>query len=134
MVRLCGLAQVMNVDCDESAPPYDYQPLLTARQIRLLRVTPSGDEQRQLCYDITVVDLDDDPSYNALSYTWGCPFANDDKGEEQDWPTTQSQVILRDGKHLKVGHNLFRALTCFGDLGVNGSLWIDAICINQNDV
>ena len=126
--------QISHVMDIASALSYEYKPLRDARKTRLLQMVLNGDEEGQVYYDIVVVDLDDQPSFYALSYTWGCPFADDDSSAQQHWPTTRSNLILGDGRCVKVGHNLCRALTCLKELGVVGHLWIDAICINQSDI
>jgi len=59
--------------------------------------------------------------YEALSYEWGDP-------------NSPRHTILLDGQPFKVRKNLFRALECLRDTEVPGALWIDAICINQEDL
>ncbi|KAH8587916.1 heterokaryon incompatibility protein-domain-containing protein [Bisporella sp. PMI_857] len=59
--------------------------------------------------------------YEALSYEWGDP-----KGP--------GHKIILNGQLFKVRENLFQALTCLRSTGATESLWIDTICINQEDV
>jgi hypothetical protein len=58
----------------------EYQDLPTATSIRVIKVTPldSIDSpfdvfRPPVRCSLLVVDLDDDPSFDALSYTWGDP-------------------------------------------------------------
>lgn len=67
------------------------------------------------------VNLDEVPSYNTLSYTWGSP-------------TAPQFPILLDGKPFLVRENLWMALRRFQSLGAEMLIWIDAICINQEDI
>ncbi|KAL8872126.1 MAG: hypothetical protein Q9174_002186 [Haloplaca sp. 1 TL-2023] len=111
---------------------YEYQPLPTARHIRLLRSVPTEATKPGGYYQIVLGNLDDGPKYNALSYTWGDPFARDGV-EGEPWLDHKSQLILGDGSSLTIGRNLFRALSCFQELSLFGDVWIDAICIHQRD-
>ncbi|KAH7087892.1 heterokaryon incompatibility protein-domain-containing protein, partial [Paraphoma chrysanthemicola] len=58
--------------------------------------------------------------FEALSYTWG--------DEKADYP------ILIDGNVFHVRRNLYCALREIRPTSSSRILWIDAICINQNDV
>ncbi|CAJ2502904.1 Uu.00g102980.m01.CDS01 [Anthostomella pinea] len=102
------------------------------RLIRLLRIIPTGPKELIAC-SIHVADLHDShvSSYDALSYTWG--------------PTTQAEIdkgmiakrkypILCNGGQLFVTENLFRCLQQLkADSYYDRDLWIDAICVNQDD-
>ncbi|KAL8969391.1 MAG: hypothetical protein Q9183_002012 [Haloplaca sp. 2 TL-2023] len=113
--------------------PYEYQPLPTARHIRLLRSFPKGATEPAGCYQIVSVNLDDGPVYNALSYTWGDPFAHDSAGG-LPWLDHKSQLTFQDGESITIGQNLSSALLCFQERKLVGDFWIDAICIHQSDI
>ncbi|KAJ4988146.1 ankyrin and het domain protein [Stagonosporopsis vannaccii] len=49
---------------------YVYQPLPTETSIRLLELIPSTDNNRIRC-SLKIYELDDAPTFKALSYTWG---------------------------------------------------------------
>lgn len=57
--------------------------------------------------------------YEALSYVWGNP--ND------------TQSILVNGHYFQVTQSLYTALLHIRDDQLVRRLWVDAICINQND-
>lgn len=101
-------------------------------EIRLLRILESpwdkvpgpqtSDATPELiCCEILQVSLDETPSYNTLSYTWGPP-------------TAPQALILLDGKQFFIRENLLMALKRFQSLGAEMMIWIDAICINQEDI
>src|SRR5207247_136756 len=70
-------------------------------------------------FRIEHISLDENPQYNALSYTWGDPKRN--------WP------IILNGKLSFVTHNLGDALRYLQVHEVLSPIWIDAICINQQN-
>lgn len=49
---------------------YTYQPLPTKNSIRLLELVPSTDKSRLRC-SLKTFELEDAPTFKALSYTWG---------------------------------------------------------------
>jgi Heterokaryon incompatibility protein (HET) len=60
------------------------------------------------------------PKYEALSYTWGTELSK--------------KHIKMNGHRFHVSSNLFDALLNLGNLDVERTFWIDAICINQKDI
>ena len=91
---------------------------LGKKEIRLLTLQPGRRDEPIKC-DLSVVRLDDDPPYEALSYTWG------------DAAVTAS-ILLR-GTSTKVTINLHGALLHLRNKSLPRNLWIDALCINQQD-
>jgi hypothetical protein len=144
----------------EGRPPYNTLP--TSTSIRLLEIKPGRDTEPLRCH-FRVVDLKDEPEYEALSYFWG----NDDR----------KKTVICDGVEVRVTPNLLNALCRFRHVpstekSTSGSklhrffsrapdreaqadnlsgiakksgaelpdryrfcglLWADAICINQED-
>ena len=102
-------------------PTYKYSPLNAEKEeIRLLRLLPGVWESSIVCKTFTV-SLSDQPEYAALSYVWGSK-------ENQ-------QIVTLDGCPFYVNLNLFtalRRLRAHND-AETGIIWIDAICINQDD-
>lgn len=68
---------------------------------------------------LQTVSLDDEPSYTALSYNWGT-----------DAPST---AVLINSKPVFVRRNLATALRHLQQKDRSLNIWVDAICINQND-
>jgi hypothetical protein len=98
---------------------YQHQSLCASDEIRLLKLSPETSHDAQLCGSLVTYSRSNVPSYDALSYTWGDPA------------------------------KCFSVETFFGLIGIAASLysalkrlrlpnkirflWIDAICINQED-
>lgn len=102
---------------------YRYQPLQNDDTIRLLVLHPSLNSSDPIRCTIQHAELSDKSfEYEAVSYTWGTATE------------TQAIYIYRDTRELHVRHNCYNALwrlrRTYGYLW----LWIDAICINQNDL
>jgi hypothetical protein len=87
--------------------------------IRLFRIDPESDPRVDICGLLSVVPFDTCPAYQALSYTWG------DLGD---------RVPIRMNDHIiYVTRNLKKALQRLRDLNTGMPVWVDAICINQDD-
>ncbi|KAK3675593.1 hypothetical protein LTR78_004677 [Recurvomyces mirabilis] len=104
---------------------YAYEPLdLTKQTIRLLKILPrTHDEVISLLLE--VVDLQGiQGGYDAISYEWG--------------PESNQQLISVNGKDLMIRHNIWRFLQHCRDIEFahqhHERLWIDAICIAQQNV
>ncbi|KAF2006133.1 HET-domain-containing protein, partial [Amniculicola lignicola CBS 123094] len=101
---------------------YSYTPLdPNASSFRLVRLLPSSDSQPIKC-TLSEYPLDDAPPYTALSYTWS--------------PEGGSGYIECDGRLVQGTNNLRHFLRQFGRSPENYEtlLWVDAICINQQDI
>ncbi|PMD31843.1 HET-domain-containing protein, partial [Hyaloscypha variabilis F] len=99
--------------------PFPYEKLkYPESEIRLLTLSQSSNDVVQ-CH-ISHHSLNTPLDYFALSYVWGDPMV--------------IQNILVDGKTFPATVNLVAALDSISkSLGSAGYLWVDAICINQND-
>lgn len=87
--------------------------------IRLLELLPGQLEDSLQC-TLRAYDLAHAPTYEALSYCWG--------------PASSLLPITIDGDSLMVTPNLRSALRHLRRTDYARTLWIDAICINQDDV
>ncbi|KAF2449124.1 HET-domain-containing protein [Karstenula rhodostoma CBS 690.94] len=103
--------------------PYRYTPLPTgSRSTRLVRLLPGSDEAEIRC-DIFEFELQyalRSSNFEALSYVWG------DVGDRR-------RIFIEDSC-LHVTVNLHTALRYLRDPALDRILWIDAICINQEDL
>jgi hypothetical protein len=89
-------------------------------QFRLVELQPSLASDRIKCQLRTHVLSQNCPAYIALSYTWG--------------PKERTESIDLNGVSFPVGRNLWSFLEQMRLRGQYGTYWIDAICIDQNNV
>jgi len=91
--------------------------------IRLVRLLPHQDEhapiQCQLFNYLLLDSVKGTHLYEALSYVWGSP--------------NTPQSVSTDEGYLHVTNNLHAALSRLRDHSLQRIIWVDAICINQND-
>lgn len=110
------------MDTADEAPEFRHDPLDDSRAcIRLLRIL-SVDLARDVpvrCELSTWPAIDEAPKYIAISYTWGDVAVNSN--------------ILINGKRMNVRSNCEYVLRQTRPYIKDGYLWIDAVCINQND-
>jgi hypothetical protein len=108
--------------------PYCYAPLRKQNSFRLLRLVQAKKEVRQvhdrllaLPFQATLLEygLNDDTPYECLSYTWGLPEL--------------THTVSIDGKYFAITKNLASALKNIQRYVKTELLWVDAICINQED-
>jgi hypothetical protein len=101
--------------------PYKYEPLPTSANsafVRFLRVLP---EIKDGCLQCELIPSElSDHEYTALSYTWGAQ--------------TDDHKILVNGSQLTVRRNLWDFLNLANQHYQHRYFWIDAVCINQNDI
>ena len=102
-----------------------------------------------------VVCLEDNVAFATLSYTWGNPFGVFCSEKDRDTAPRTDIPIICDGRLLSVGENLYRFLCRWRQALANFDerireydapselleisrppveFWIDAICINQDDL
>jgi hypothetical protein len=120
--------------------PYKYSPLRKDRsRIRLVRLLP-GPVSADL--EIEIFHAKTSAKYEALSYVWGPPERTDialvSKPAISPKPLSQLFARLRTGSRerttLGITHNLAVALHHLRRPKKSRVLWIDAICINQDDL
>ncbi|KAM3067243.1 hypothetical protein ACMFMF_009742 [Clarireedia jacksonii] len=103
---------------DESTS-YKYQPLRSkSNDIRLLTLLPDVPGTDINCR-LEIISLDDQPQYEALSYVWGSS-------------AVRKKVYIK-GKEALVTTNLETALQHLRHPERKRFLWIDALCINQQN-
>lgn len=103
------------------------------RQIRLLKVllnegAPGSEQSSSLvCCDLSIHSLNHDnpPSYTALSYVWGPPPTMSGSGDD---------TLIVNGEAIPARENLLSALRAFQRRKDSAYLWVDAVCINQDDL
>jgi len=91
--------------------------------MRLVTLAPrldDSDRRGRLQCKLSTVSLVERPQYEALSYMWG-----DDSCDKE---------IILEGELFMVSNNLWLALTELSHPTEARTLWIDFMCINQNDI
>ncbi|KAI5867932.1 heterokaryon incompatibility protein-domain-containing protein [Durotheca rogersii] len=99
---------------------YASTPLGASKKIRVLHLEPASRIEDELRGTLTVAALDDDDaSFEALSYTWG--------------GSQENHSIRLNGETRPVTDNLHYALRRLRNRRAERTVWIDALCINQDD-
>ncbi|KAM6514257.1 hypothetical protein FALCPG4_015412 [Fusarium falciforme] len=96
-----------------------YQPFKGKNEVRLLVLAPGNEDEEVQCRLINV-ELNWRARYEALSYHWGDPNV--------------TVPIKCEGQTVAVTTNLHSALVDLRDATEPRYLWVDAICINQDDL
>ncbi|KAE9378215.1 HET-domain-containing protein [Stipitochalara longipes BDJ] len=98
---------------------FRYTPLQPGRRIRVLELE-SGEGDRAIKGKLVHADLDDNLEYSALSYVWG---------------SSLDRTTIECNEHeAEVTINLAEALRHLRYESESRYLWVDALCINQQDV
>ena len=107
-------------DDEQLAELYRSVPLETGTRIRVLHLLPRT-HGSSIYLKLKVVDLDSEPIYQALSYTWG--------------KSSEGRYVFVNGIYrVSVTDNLFNALHGLRRRLKVRVLWVDQLCINQSDL
>jgi Heterokaryon incompatibility protein (HET) len=92
---------------------------LQQRQIRVVEILP-GRWSEDIACALTVINLDEEAKYEALSYVWGIP--------------KDTMAITLNGTVFQATRCLIAALRRLRSANAARTIWADAICINQDDM
>jgi hypothetical protein len=104
---------------------FRYEPLRSPDSIRLAVLPSNGKESKAVPIQLQLFEVklsEARNKYTALSYTWGV----------SDAEQVPSHIILVNGRPFRVHDNLMYFLR--RQRTKHKQFWIDAICINQNDL
>lgn len=87
---------------------------------RLVVLRPAISKNAPIDCVLCIESLNNNPQYQALSYTWGNP--------------TQTREISVNKRSFTITENLFIALRHLRNVSRCRVIWVDALCINQNDI
>jgi hypothetical protein len=97
-----------------------FQLLDAHLSIRVLHLLPASSRLDDIECVLQVVRLIDNPVYEALSYTWG--------------DESHRRYIIVNGQRFSITSNLWAALRYLRHPTETRTLWVDAVCINQQNV
>ena len=113
---------------------------LGPNQLRLLQpsILKTAAGKEYLSCRLEVFDLNKPPVYQALSYTCGSPHYQPEFEHGQLVSLTEDAAvdvpIQCDGETVRISHFLHYALMMLMQGKIEGWLWVDAICIRQDDL
>ncbi|KAH7152055.1 heterokaryon incompatibility protein-domain-containing protein [Dactylonectria estremocensis] len=105
-----------------------YHDTIGDKQIRLIRLPDATSHYSPPRLTLHTFSLTECPHYLALSYTWGPPQAGSSAYADHD-----RTFIVLDGRQFAVRPNLFHALSQVSAARPGRYLWVDSICINQEN-
>jgi hypothetical protein len=125
--RVCPVlstSQTLRNDADDNPEnKYCYSPLPGPGSIRLLRLMAHTDENARIecrLFDYPLQELEERAClYEALSYVWG--------------GSDKPHSISIGGYYLPITANLYAALLHLRDRLIERIIWVDAICIDQDN-
>ena len=117
--QLAGQLAEITLDGQPTDAPL-YSPLPAGLNIRVLVLEPAVAEEDELRTRLEVVSLDDKPSFEAISYTWGDP--------------SDMTLLNCNGHTVKMPRNLENALRRLRHTDRPRRVWADSVCINQQDI
>ncbi|KAJ1326299.1 HET domain-containing protein [Microdochium nivale] len=116
---------------------YQYEPLPAGCQTRILELLPSQDRTAGIRARLVDIDIYRHYDFKALSYTWGGqdftePITISDNSDRHNEPDDCASVRAGD-RLMLITLNLHDALVRFRDRHEVCRIWVDALCINQQD-
>lgn len=119
----------------QSGQRYTYESLPTRTSIRVIEWPRELVATTDLRCSLRFIDLDDPdrPEFSALSYTWG-GYNGVEADDTEALESLYTNTIVCDGQLLRVTENAHRALCELRWRGRAHLFWVDAVCINQDDV
>ncbi|KAK4629203.1 Heterokaryon incompatibility protein 6, OR allele [Fulvia fulva] len=104
---------------------YQYTPLPEGKHIRVLTILPNAAKRPRIDCTIETVTLDASSNYTALSYTWGM---------NEDGDASLCEELYISNQRLPITRNLYQGLLRIREKTTPVRMWIDAVCINQQDI
>ncbi|CAO2649165.1 Nn.00g101140.m01.CDS01 [Neocucurbitaria sp. VM-36] len=107
---------------------YSLLRLRCRSDIRLMRIL--ANDGNNIACELRVVNLESNPLYTALSYTWGPSTGAEERMGVSSSPT---HTICCNDRKILVTKNLYDFLRVRNNFHASRDMWIDMICINQED-
>ncbi|KAL8732243.1 MAG: hypothetical protein Q9181_004030 [Wetmoreana brouardii] len=116
---------------------YQYEPLKyqdeECVEFRLLTLYP-GTKDSRVRATLWHTSLHQPPLYEALSYVWGNPMCEEDGTPVNATNLDMPRFIRLDNHSFAVGQNLHSALQHLRHESKPRTLWVDALCIDQDNM
>ena len=113
---------------------YTHRNLPNEKSIRLIQLhAKTRGPDRTLHCSISTHPLDGLPPFQALSYTWGAPVAGGPLFDSFCAESCNGYYLDCDGEKLQIAQNLHDALLQMRSNVSDLPLWVDAVCIHQED-
>src|ERR1700760_3082270 len=110
---------------------YQYSALPDKKSIRLLEAIGTGPQSK---FRLLIASLDSCPPYVAISYTWDPALFAEGSFTETTPSKAGTCEIICEGAVIQVHDTVLPALTYVRkDFRLQPRIWLDAICINQDD-
>lgn len=111
---------------------YDSLPLPPgSRSIRLLELCASKANEPSLAGTLRVANLDASPSFASLSYVWG--KEREAASSSASSASPRHTIMCQGGCTLQITANCYEALWHIRKRFRAVVIWVDSICINQED-
>lgn len=106
---------------------YKYAKLKGKDEMRILRLMPAVSDAKEIVCNLEVFPFEKPPDFEALSWCWG-----DQRGGEElkIHENLGGEVTV---SSIQISPNLYDALVALRSPEKARLLWVDAVCINQND-
>ncbi|ERF74426.1 hypothetical protein EPUS_06604 [Endocarpon pusillum Z07020] len=124
------ILELMSLSREETS--YPGEELRTDSSIRLLKIHAASGQEQEIECTLQSFDLNEEPCYHALSYTWGPPVKFFDPRDEE-FPN-EIRSILCNGQPFSVTPNLQDALVELRRSDFTDWLWVDSISIDQSNL
>ncbi|KAM0350670.1 hypothetical protein ACHAPU_003158 [Fusarium lateritium] len=107
-----------------------YIKSLGTDSLRLATITINSDQVPSISLEAFDFSSSTRPEFHALSYTWNPPYG----GDAARYTEADMRDILLNGSKFSVMPNLYEAFFQLHRSCPQTPFWIDALCINQNDL
>ena len=109
-----------------------YHPLHDGNTVRILELLPGREQALKGKFHYANLEYLHQP-YEALSYVWGEKTATFFDDQDHKWKTYIFTIDCN-GYECEITPNLYRALQFLRFGSKSRFLWVDALCINQEDI
>ena len=113
----------------DALPRYEHEPLSDRNSLRLLKLQHGDESTEEIVCDLFEIAPNEKShhTYEALSWTW------DSAGPTNSIKINKKVDSIDTAFVFSISHNLYLALKALRNKEKSRVLWVDAICINQDN-